>query len=78
MTTFKNDETYTPEGAYTFKNSPEAVRRLPFPFPEDEYMYSMNLEPHVPAGDGALRALVSIAVVFFIATARPSRSRAHA
>lgn len=60
MTMFKTDETYTPEGAYTYTNSPEAVRRLPFPFPDDEYMYSMNLEPHVPAGDGALRANLDI------------------
>ncbi len=60
MTTFKNEETYTPEGGYTYRNSPEAVRRLPFPFPDDEYMYSMNLEPHVSAGEGALRANLDI------------------
>lgn len=59
-TTFKSDETYTPQGGYTFKNSPDAVRRLPFPFPDDEYMYSMNLEPHVTTGTGALRANLDI------------------
>lgn len=31
---------------YTFSNSPESVRRFPFPFDEDEYMYSVNIEPH--------------------------------
>jgi len=35
---------------YTFRNSPEAIRRFPFPFNEDKYMYSVNMEPHVPAG----------------------------
>lgn len=59
-TGFKTDETYTPEGAYTYANSREGVRHLPFPFPDDEYMYSMNLEPHVPAGDGAMRAAFDI------------------
>jgi hypothetical protein len=57
---FPPDETFTPDGDYLFTNSREAVRRLPFPFPDDEYMYSMNLEPHVPAGDGALRAAFDI------------------
>lgn len=36
--TFRND--------YTFRNSPEAIRRFPFPFAEDEYMYSVNIEVH--------------------------------
>jgi hypothetical protein len=36
--TFHND--------FTFRNSPEAIRRFPFPFHEDSYMYSVNLEPH--------------------------------
>ena len=35
---------------YTFRNSPETIRRFPFPFNEDKYMYSVNMEPHVPAG----------------------------
>ena len=33
-------------GQFTYRNSPEAVRRFPFPFPEDDYMYSVNTEPH--------------------------------
>lgn len=44
---FKN-ETFRDD--YTFSNSPEAIRRFPFPFNEDKYMYSVNMEPHVPAG----------------------------
>lgn len=31
------------------KNSPEAIRRFPFPFQSDSYMYSVNV---VPAGQG--------------------------
>ena len=40
--TFRND--------FTFRNSPESIRRFPFPFHEDKYMYAVNMEPHVPAG----------------------------
>ncbi|SEG56624.1 heme-dependent oxidative N-demethylase family protein [Marinobacterium lutimaris] len=35
---------------FTYSNSPGAVARFPFPFPEDEYMYSVNIEPHVTPG----------------------------
>lgn len=37
---------------YSFRNSSEAIRRFPFPFPQDRYMYSVNIEPHAggPAG----------------------------
>lgn len=59
MTThFKQHETFRDD--YSFANSPECVARLPFPFPDDEYMYSMNLEPHVPVGDGTLRTAFDI------------------
>ena len=57
---FTPDETYTPEGEYRFSNSREGVRNLPFPFPDDEYADSMILEPHVPAGTGALRSAFDI------------------
>lgn len=42
--TFRND--------FSFRNSPQAVQRFPFPFPEDSYRYSVNIEPHSggPAG----------------------------
>jgi hypothetical protein len=45
---FKTEETF--RDAYTFRNSDEAIMRFPFPFPEDRYMYSVNIEPHVPGG----------------------------
>lgn len=32
---------------FTFRNSPEFIRRFPFPFHEDAYMYAVNIEPHV-------------------------------
>lgn len=41
--TFRDDFTYT--------NSPEAIKRFPFPFPEDEYRYSVNIEPHTPPAE---------------------------
>jgi hypothetical protein len=47
-----NKETFRDD--YTFKNSPAAVRRFPFPFPEDDYMYSVNMEPHVPGRKGSV------------------------
>lgn len=50
MTIRFNDETF--RGDYTFRNSAEAIRRFPFPFDRDDYMYSVNIEPHAggPAG----------------------------
>ena len=44
--TFRNDFTYT--------NSPEAIARFPFPFPEDQYMYSVNLEPATAGEPGSV------------------------
>jgi len=44
---FKPDETF--RGDYTYRNSDKAILRFPFPFPEDRYMYSVNMEPHVPS-----------------------------
>ena len=44
MTIQFNDETFY--GDFTFKNSDWAVKRFPFPFHEDSYMYSVNMEPH--------------------------------
>ena len=51
MTIQFNDETFRDD--FTFKNSPEAVRRFPFPFHEDSYMYSVNLEPHTTFRPGS-------------------------
>ncbi|UWQ74475.1 DUF3445 domain-containing protein [Leisingera sp. M658] len=44
MTIQFNDETFY--GDFTFKNSDWAIKRFPFPFHEDSYMYSVNMEPH--------------------------------
>ena len=41
---FKPDETF--RGDYSVRNSDDAILRFPFPFPEDRYMYSVNMEPH--------------------------------
>ena len=38
---FKPDETFRDD--FTFCNSPAAIRRFPLPFPEDRYMYSVNI-----------------------------------
>lgn len=50
MTIQFNDESF--RGEYTFHNSPRAIQRFPFPFHEDHYMYSVNMEQHRggPAG----------------------------
>jgi hypothetical protein len=39
---------------YTYRNSPQAVARFPFPFPQDEYMYSVNIEPHRSTQPGSV------------------------
>ena len=41
---FTPDETFRND--FSFRNSPSAIRRFPLPFPEDEYMYSVNIEAH--------------------------------
>jgi len=48
MTISFRNETFRDD--FTFRNSPETIRRFPFPFHEDNYMYAVNMEPHVPAG----------------------------
>ncbi|WP_417267828.1 heme-dependent oxidative N-demethylase family protein [Celeribacter baekdonensis] len=42
-----NDETF--RGDYSYFNTEHAIKRLPFPFDRDEYMYSVNIEAH-PGG----------------------------
>jgi len=49
---FKPDETFRDD--FSFRNSPAAIRRFPLPFAEDEYMYSVNIEPHVPGPPGSV------------------------
>ena len=41
-------------GDFTYKNSPEAIKRFPFPYPEDEYMYSVNMEMHDGGEPGSI------------------------
>jgi hypothetical protein len=41
---FKPDETFRDD--FTYRNSAAAIRRFPLPFPEDRYMYSVNIEAH--------------------------------
>jgi hypothetical protein len=47
-----NEETFRDD--YTYRNSLKAIRRFPFPFPEDQYMYSVNIEPHVSVNPGSV------------------------
>lgn len=39
---------------YSYRNSPRAIQRFPFPFDKDEYMYSVNIEPHLPGKPGSV------------------------
>lgn len=39
---------------FTFTNSPSGIRRFPFPFAEDQYRYSVNIEPHTPGAKGSV------------------------
>ena len=45
-------ETYRDD--FTFSNSPEAIRRFPFPFDQDRYAYSVNIEPHISGPKGSV------------------------
>ncbi len=51
-TVFKADETFRDD--FTFCNSPTAVRRFPMPFPDDRYMYSVNIERHTAGAAGSV------------------------
>ena len=51
-TVFKPHETF--RGDFTYRNSAHAIRRFPLPFPEDNYMYSVNIEPHTPGPCGSV------------------------
>lgn len=48
---YKPDETFRND--FSFRNSPEAIRRFPLPFAQDDYMYSVNIEPHLPGPAGS-------------------------
>lgn len=53
-TVFKRNETFRDD--FTFRNSPEAIKRFPFPFAEDRYMYSVNIEPHTKGERGPVQS----------------------
>ena len=56
---FKTDESF--REPFRYANSHEAILRFPFPFAEDRYMYSVNLEPHVRGGPtGAFEAAFDV------------------
>lgn len=52
MTISFRQETFRDD--FTYRNSPEAIARFPFPFPQDAYMYSVNIEPHRPGPPGSV------------------------
>ena len=39
---------------FSFRNSPAAIRRFPFPFIEDSYLYSVNIEPATSRDPGSV------------------------
>ncbi len=47
----KSAETFRDD--FTARNSDAAILRFPFPFPEDAYMYQVNVEPHRRGGPSA-------------------------
>ena len=47
-----HDETFRQD--FSFFNSPAAIKRFPFPFDQDSYMYAVNIEPHVPGRKGSV------------------------
>lgn len=51
MTIQFNDETFRDD--YSYHNSAEAIRRFPFPFDKDDYMYAVNMEPHAGGREGS-------------------------
>ncbi|MBN3854907.1 DUF3445 domain-containing protein [Paraburkholderia sp. Ac-20340] len=48
----KPAQTY--RGDFSFDNSAKAIARFPFPFPEDCYQYSVNIEPATPRETGSV------------------------
>jgi dimethylamine monooxygenase subunit A len=56
---FFRDETFRDD--FTYRNSASGMRRFPFPFDRDDYMYAVNMEPHVPGRKGtAFEHLVDV------------------
>ena len=56
---YKREETFRDD--FRYRNSDAAILRFPFPFAEDSYMYSVNIEPHVRGGPtGAFQAAFDV------------------
>src|ERR1700737_3594323 len=49
---FSLDEPFRDD--FKYRNSAPAIRRFPQPFPEDRYMYSVNIEEHLPGPSGSV------------------------
>jgi dimethylamine monooxygenase subunit A len=49
---FNLNETFRDD--FTYRNSVQAIRRFPLPFPEDRYMYSVNIEEHLAGPPGSV------------------------
>jgi hypothetical protein len=49
---FSPTQTYCED--FSFRNSPAAIRRFPFPFPQDSYLYSVNIEPATSRDPGSI------------------------
>ena len=39
---------------FSFRNSPAGIRRFPFPFDRDDYMYAVNIEAHTKGRAGSV------------------------
>ena len=52
MTIHFNTETFRDD--FSFRNSVWAIKRFPFPFDKDDYMHSVNLEPHTKGRKGSI------------------------
>ena len=52
MTIQFNDETFRDD--YSFRNSAWAIKRFPFPFDKDDYMYAVNMEQHRGGPEGSV------------------------
>src|SRR5262249_3629660 len=48
---FDPDETFRDN--FRYRNSPHAIPRFPFPFAEDTFQYSVNIEPHTAGPRGS-------------------------
>jgi hypothetical protein len=56
---FKTDERFRED--FRYANSDAGILRFPFPFPDDRFMYSVNLEPHARGGPtGAFQAAFDV------------------